>query len=96
MHPLQSRVIHEPPDTPVFNHIKQHNPCGAVELAGTAVGAAFVGVTAACLAVAEGVRTVLAGDGHDLINLHLHTNQLNTAPATGHVDIIPARLNRAP
>jgi hypothetical protein len=81
-----------PSDAPALADLTRRDPCGSVELAGTAVGAAFVGVTAACLAIAQATRTVLNGDGYDVINLHLESDDLTRAPATEQVEVIPARL----
>ncbi|MET7951272.1 hypothetical protein [Micromonospora sp. NPDC005324] len=72
--------------------LERHDPCGSVQLARTAVGAAFVGVITACLGAAQGARAALSGDGFDVINLHLQTNDVDLAPATREVDVIAARL----
>jgi hypothetical protein len=49
------------PQTAAFADLQEHHdPCGVTELAGKAVGAAFVGVTAACLAIAEALRNSTA------------------------------------
>lgn len=80
------------PDTPAFDDLRRRDPCGVVEVAGTAVGASFVGVTAACLAVTEGIRELLGGDGYDTLSLHLQTDDVHYAPATVLAEVIPAPL----
>jgi len=45
--------------------------CGVTLLAGKAVGAAFVGATAATLAIAEVLRLLHGGPVHELIDLDL-------------------------
>ncbi|MFG1677263.1 hypothetical protein [Micromonospora sp. NPDC049282] len=82
-------VVPRPP-SPTFSYAIHADP--SVQLAGTAVGAAFVGVVTACLGVAQGIRTALSGDGFDVINLHLHTDDVDLAPATCEVDVVAARL----
>jgi hypothetical protein len=47
------------------------------ELAGKAVGAAFVGARAASLAVAEAVREFPGGRGHDVLVINLDGAELN-------------------
>ncbi|MFF0099674.1 hypothetical protein ACFYO8_10100 [Micromonospora sp. NPDC005257] len=78
--------------TAALADLEQRDPCGSVQLAGTAVGAAFVGVVTACLAAAQGARATLSGDGFDVINLHLQANDVDLAPATREVDVIGGRL----
>lgn len=73
--------------------LQRRDPCGSVQLAGTAVGAAFVGVITACLGVAQGIRATLSGDGFDVINLHLQTDDVDLAPATREIDVVAARLS---
>jgi hypothetical protein len=75
-----------------ITELHKHDPCGSVELAGTAVGAAFVGAITACFATAQGVRAVLAEDGFDVINVHLQSGDAFQTPATGQTDLPPARL----
>jgi hypothetical protein len=72
--------------------LQQRDPCGSVELAGTAVGAAFVGALTACVAIAQGVHAVVAEDGFDVINVHLQSDDAFVAPATGQVDLPTARM----
>ena len=45
--------------------------CGMVEMAGKSVGAAFVGVTAACLAIAEVLRSLHHGQRSSVLSLSL-------------------------
>ncbi|MEU5281719.1 hypothetical protein AB0G87_35525 [Streptomyces asoensis] len=77
-----------PASTPVlprsgaFEDLSQRDACGAVQLAGTAVGAAFVGVIAACLTIAEATRQLLGGTSLDVLSLHLGSADLNVAPAS--------------
>ncbi|WP_328421728.1 hypothetical protein OG470_06455 [Micromonospora sp. NBC_00389] len=78
--------------TAALADLERRDPCGSVQLAGTAVGAAFVGVVTACLGVAQGARAALSGDGFDVINLHLQTNDVDLAPATREVDVVGGRL----
>ncbi|WFE51230.1 hypothetical protein [Micromonospora sp. WMMD1155] len=78
--------------TAALADLQLRDPCGSVQLAGTAVGAAFVGVVTACLGVAQGIRTALSGDGFDVINLHLQTDDVDLAPATCEVDVLATRL----
>ncbi|MFC8851487.1 hypothetical protein ACFT5D_00260 [Streptomyces sp. NPDC057144] len=70
------------PRNHAFDDLSRRDACGAVQLAGTAVGAAFVGVIAACLALAEATRQLLGGVGLDVLSLHLSSADLDTAPAT--------------
>ncbi|MEU4819892.1 hypothetical protein AB0G03_30000 [Micromonospora aurantiaca] len=78
--------------TAALADLQRRDPCGSVQLAGTAVGAAFVGVVTACLGVAQGARAALSRDGFDVINLHLQTDDVDLAPATREVDVVAARL----
>ncbi|MGW1056962.1 hypothetical protein [Micromonospora rubida] len=78
--------------TAALADLQRRDPCGSVQLAGTAVGAAFVGVVTACLGVAQGTRAALSGDGFDVINLHLQTDDVDLAPATREIDVVAARL----
>ena len=47
--------------------------CGVTLLAGKAVGAPFVGATAACLVIAEVLRLLHGGKLHNLIDLDLQS-----------------------
>ncbi|MFI1035210.1 hypothetical protein [Streptomyces sp. NPDC020951] len=77
--PTDSVVL---PRTRAFDDLSRRDACGAVQLAGTAVGAAFVGVIAACLALAEATRQLLGGTSLDVLSLHLGTADLDVASAT--------------
>lgn len=70
------------PRNRAFDDLSRRDACGAVQLAGTAVGAAFVGVIAACLAIAEATRQLLGGMSLDVLSLHLSSADLDVAPAT--------------
>jgi hypothetical protein len=81
------------PQTAAFADLQEHHdPCGVTELAGKAVGAAFVGVTAACLAIAEALRELHGGTGHDTLLLSLTTTTARTSPAGQTVLVPSARL----
>lgn len=71
---------------------ERYDPCGVIELAGKAVGASFVGITAACLAVAEATREVHGGIGLDIMTLDLMTRDSDAAPAAMPADVICAQL----
>jgi hypothetical protein len=49
--------------------------CGITLLANKAVGAPFVGATAACLVVAEVLRLLHGGSTHSLIDLDLRSTE---------------------
>ncbi|MFI9833740.1 hypothetical protein ACIHIX_39335 [Streptomyces sp. NPDC051913] len=87
--PADSVVL---PRNHAFDDLSRRDACGAVQLAGTAVGAAFVGVIAACLAVAEATRQLLGGRSLDVLSLHLGTADLDVAPATRESCPIAVRL----
>lgn len=76
----------------VFDDAAERDECGAATLAGLAVGATFVGVIAACLAVAEAVRPLHGGAGHDVVSVHLGSNDWEHALSETSIDIIPSRL----
>jgi hypothetical protein len=81
------------PGTPAFADLaERHDPCGVVELAGKAVGASFVGVTAACLAVAEVTRELHGGTGYDVLAFDLPTLDSDNAPAATPTDVISCSL----
>jgi hypothetical protein len=75
-----------------FEDAARRDECGAAELAGIAVGATFVGIIAACLAIAEAVRPLHNGDGHDALSVHLGSDDWDPVLSEVGVDIIPARL----
>lgn len=80
------------PHTSAFDDLNRRDACGAVLFAGTAVGAAFVGVIAACLAIAEATRPLLGGTSLDVLSLHLHSVDLDAAPSSRECCPIAARL----
>jgi hypothetical protein len=71
---------------------EHHERCGVTELAGKAVGAAFVGVTAGCLAIAETLRELHGGTGHDTILINLATTTARTSPSGQAARVPSARL----
>jgi hypothetical protein len=82
------------PTTAAFADLQEHHdPCGVTELAGKAVGAAFVGVTAACHAIAEAVRELHGGPGHDALLLSLTTTTARATPGGQTVLVPSARLS---
>jgi hypothetical protein len=89
----------QPPDhTPIpssraFDELLLHSDaCGAVELAGKAVGASFVGVLAATLAIAESSRELHCGRGLDVLTFDLNGAYLMSGPAMQPADVISAPL----
>ena len=80
------------PTTAAFTDLQErHDLCGVTELAGKAVGAAFVGVTAACLAIAEAARELHRGVGRECIMLSLASMTTRSALADH-----PGRVTSAP
>jgi hypothetical protein len=81
------------PTSQAFRALATHSdPCGVVILADTAVGAAFVGVIAACLATAEACRELHAGPGHDVLTLDLTSMDTTMAVADIPADVISTPL----
>lgn len=81
------------PPTEAFDDLRQNfDACGVVELAGKAVGASFVGIIAACLAVAEPGRELNGGSGLEVLNFSLRSNDLKKAPAATKGDVVPSAL----
>ncbi|MEO3810790.1 hypothetical protein ABGB17_17460 [Sphaerisporangium sp. B11E5] len=81
------------PDQPAFKDAEDRlGRCGVVELAGKAIGAAYVGAVAACLTIAEAVRELHRGPGYDVAALDLLTHDPRTAPAETRANIIHAPL----
>ena len=81
------------PQTAAFADLQEHHdPCGVAELAGKAVGAAFVGITAACLAITEALREFHGGTGRDTLLLSLTTMAARTSPGDQTVRVPSARL----
>lgn len=71
--------------------------CGAVELAGVAVGAAFVGCVAATLVLSEVLRTLHAGPRYQVVDLSLRRLDMdmlqaviNPAPSSGNPGFVRA------
>lgn len=91
---LQQPPDHTPiPSSRAFNELQQHgDACGVVELAGKAVGASFVGVLAATLAIAESSRELHGGRGFDVLTFDLNGADLVSAPATRAADVISVPL----
>lgn len=84
------------PHSPAFDDLaRRTDACGLAELANKAVGAAFVGCVAACLAIAEAVRELHGGTGYDVVAANLMTVSPITAPATKISDVICSPLRRA-
>lgn len=84
------------PRTPAFTDLQErHDLCGVVQLAGKAVGASFVGITAACLAIAEATRELHDGTGLDILAFDLLTIETNSAPATKPADVISLPLSNS-
>ncbi|MEU9891483.1 hypothetical protein [Sphaerisporangium sp. NPDC051011] len=81
------------PQSPAFNDLSTRGDnCGMIEIAGKAVGAAFVGVISACIAVAEATRELHGGRGHDILNFDLTTFDLRAAQSSHPANIITTRL----
>ncbi|XVV12614.1 hypothetical protein ACQP2X_48850 [Actinoplanes sp. CA-131856] len=80
------------PATAALADLERRDQCGSVELAGTAVGAAFVGTVTAALAIVQSARAALTGDGLDTITIHMQTDDVTLAPATANADVIAAEL----
>lgn len=81
------------PETPAFRELSSRgDECGAVEIAGTAVGVCFVGAVSACLSVAEAVRELHGGGGFNVVALDLTTMAPKLASATVQADVIERPL----
>lgn len=81
------------PDTPAFCDLSERmDRCGLVTLAGKAVGAAFVGIVAATLAVAEAVRELHGGRGLDVALLNLDSFETRLAAAANESDVVSLPL----
>ncbi len=81
------------PDKPAFEDATARtDACGLVELAGKAVGASFVGVIAATLAVAEACRELHGGIGHDVLTYDLLTAEATAATALTAAEVISLPL----
>lgn len=69
------------PGTPAFDDLRgRYDICGITELAGTAVGAAFVGVIAAALTITEALRNTHEGAAHSPLRLDLASGRITAAP----------------
>jgi hypothetical protein len=81
------------PSSPAFADLAQRgDQCGAIQIAGKAVGVPFVGVVAACLAIAETSRELLGGVGHDSLTYDLNTTDFLSAITTTPANVISAPL----
>lgn len=78
---------------PALAELHRQDPCGSVRLSGVAAGAAFVGVVAACLGIAQSVRAVMGAGGYDIVNLHLGSDDVDRADATRTVEAVSAGLD---
>jgi hypothetical protein len=82
------------PDTPAFGDLtRRHGQCGVVDLAGKAVGASFVGVIAACFAVAEASREFHGGMGFDVLAFDTTSMEFLVDPASQTADIVSAHMS---
>ncbi len=79
-------------DTAALADLVRQDPCGGVEVAGKAVGAAFVGVTAGCLAIAEAVRAAVGGPRHEALSFHMQSSILDHGPATVPADVLSLKV----
>ncbi|MGP3912981.1 hypothetical protein [Nonomuraea sp. 10N515B] len=81
------------PSTQAFADLRNHHDaCGMVELADIAVGASFVGIIAACIALAEATRELHGGTGCDILAVDLATMDLQSAAAKAIADVISIPL----
>jgi hypothetical protein len=81
------------PMTPGFTDLmSRYNECGVVELAGKAVGASFVGVIAATLAIAEPLRDLNSGHASDRLRFDLTQHYLVSAVSSSAGDVTSASL----
>lgn len=81
------------PSSAAFEELSRRgDACGLVELAGKAVGAAFVGAVAACLVVAEAVRELHGGKGLDVVAYSLDIADPSLGAAKAPVDVISLTL----
>jgi hypothetical protein len=80
------------PETPAFNKLRAtHGECGLIELAGTAVGASFVGLLAATVALAEAARSLHGGVVNDVVRIDLGHWRVS-ACRQGNTPLLPAAL----
>ncbi len=82
------------PDVPAFNTLaKRYDQCGVLELAGKAVGASFVGVLTAVLAIAEPIRALHGGTTPDRFRYDARSDDLTVATSLSAPDVFPANLD---
>jgi hypothetical protein len=58
-------------DVETYRKLAETDPCGALELAGQAVGTAFVGIIASTISLAELIRPLHGGPSHGIIFVDL-------------------------
>jgi hypothetical protein len=95
--PREPHAVTIPLTAAVADLQEHHDPCGVTELAGKAVGAAFVGVTAGCLAIAEALRELHGGTGHNtllLSNTSRARRALDLRAPADDPDVIPFPAHR--
>lgn len=82
------------PSTQAFDDLSQRfDQCGVVELAGKAVGASFVGIVAATIAVSEATRKLHGGRGAETLRFDLGSLLLRSDPATDETGAISIPLD---
>ncbi|GAB3039697.1 hypothetical protein GCM10027052_20080 [Parafrigoribacterium mesophilum] len=82
------------PDAPAFNQlVERFDQCGLLELAGKAVGASFVGVLAAVLAIAEPIRALHGGAASDRLRYDARSHDLSVAQAVPVPNVLAAELS---
>lgn len=74
-------------NNPIYKQVHSHNHCGHVELAGKAVGVPFVGTVAACLSLAEAIRTASGGPQFDCLDCSLAGPRVFADPRNHPVDL---------
>lgn len=95
-HPTAESDIDALPDNSAIREMHEQDPCGALVVAGTAVGVSFVGVVAACLAVAEVIRDLHGGAARAVATYTLGEADLRTVLATVAEPAIPVELRTDP
>ena len=81
------------PNSRAFHELAAADTCGAVHLAGRAVGVSFVGVIAAALAVAETVRDLHGGSGNAIVAVSLRSGNVEAATTDSAMPAVPAPLS---
>jgi hypothetical protein len=71
------------------------DPCGVVQAAGEAVGSAFVGAATAAISIAEAVRPLHGGPGHDILSVDLRDPAGLRAAEAGESSVRWPRLAKA-